>query len=192
MQRKWVRPTGISHQAGRNSPFHLTRCQKAQNRNKERNCLDNLYHRASILWLLYLSVSDRTAEKDQLNVKTRLGKRETNYPCMYHWPNLRKTFILQLPFAWMICLIVFNSLLSFNGFFFCCCYSPFCGVSSIALVWLFHFVFHKTTRTALNEHSWHVQNMPVTPWRDSIYTKQSCTGKLQRHSEVVSQALPHL
>lgn len=58
--------------SGRNSPFNLTHCQKAQNINKERNRLDNLNCKASIPWLLYLSVSDRRAEQDQLNVKTRL------------------------------------------------------------------------------------------------------------------------
>lgn len=108
---------------------------------------------------------------------------------MCHYPNLRKTSILQQPFAWTICLIIFNSLLlDFNAAFspsFLWCFSCCFGLA-------FSFCFYKTTRTALKECSWHVQNMLLTPWRASIYTKQSCTGKLQRHSEVASQALLHL
>lgn len=61
--------------SGRNLPFHLTHCQKAQNINKERNSLHNLYHRARILWLLYLSVSDRRAEQEQFKCKDKtVGK----------------------------------------------------------------------------------------------------------------------
>lgn len=53
----------------------------------------------------------------------------------------------------------------------------------------FFFVFNKTTKPALNDCSGHLQNVPLTPWRASIYIKQSWTGKLQRHSEVVSSSV---